>query len=78
MEDVRTHSPDWGGEAKHSSLHSIGDEGNDVVSQPSVSVQGPENVDSMDLQQQSHTPNSHTHTHFSPELRLFMNHLHPP
>lgn len=26
----------------------------------------------------THTKQSHTHTHFSPELRLFMNHLHPP
>lgn len=57
MENVRTHSPDWRGKAKHSSLHSIRDEGNDVVPQPSVSVQSSENVDSMDLQQ------SHTHQH---------------
>lgn len=45
-----THGPDRRGEAKHGGLHSVGDEGNDVFPQTSVSVQSPEDVECVDLQ----------------------------
>lgn len=46
---VETHCPDRRGEAQHSGLHSIWDEGDDVFPQTSVPVQSSEDVQSMDL-----------------------------
>lgn len=53
----QTHSPDRRAETQNCSLHPVCDEWADVLPQTSVSVQSPENVQSVDLQRTTTTFN---------------------
>lgn len=71
----RTHSPDGGGEAQDSSLHSLRDEGNDVLPQTGVSVQSPQDVESMNLERQTGTSLYSTCNHTCNRYNIYYIHF---